>query len=1045
MKTINKILELRIRTSFSLKLSCLFAICTMIFQHSISYANVIEPSFLKRELGMVNIAVAGKVTDVNGSSLPGVTVTIKGTNTSTATDLEGNFKFSNQVPENSVIAFSLLGFKSKEVVITNVNFLTIILEEDLRQLSEVVVIGYGSQERKDLIGSISKIKADEVKQIPVGSFDAQLQGKAAGLQINSNTGVPGEGIFIRVRGTTSINASNDPLYIVDGVFINNSNLQTVSTGGKATSPIADINPADIESIEVLKDASATAIYGARGANGVVIVTTKRGDYNSKAKLNFNTTQGIAEAAKIWEQASGPLNAELHNESWINSGIDNPALNQTYANRPFRPVSEGGRGLPEEQQTYDRLGDIFQTARLQSYDLSLQGGSSGTKYYFGAGYTRQEATMKPVYFNRASFKLNLDQKVNNNIQVGITNSISRTFRNQARAGDGPQGGMFQTALLVATYLPKFNDDGTPAKWGPWDNLDVLLNNYDVKTKNIRYIGNVYLDADISPELKFRSSFGIDYNDYNESEYWNSLTLIGASPTNGLATAAVTNNSTWLNEQTLSYRKVFNGDHNFGLLVGNSLQGDLIKSTSAQGTNFPNDSFKKISSAATRIGSDSWTQSKLVSFFSRADYNYKSKYYLQLSVRADGSSRFGADNRWGYFPSVGTAWRIKEENFLRDLSFISDLKLRGSFGITGNQNGINNFASRGLWIGGVGYPDNTTGGDKPGIAPQQLANPSLRWEKTRQINGGVDLGLWDNRVALELNVYRKYTSDLLIQRPLASSTGFSSYYSNEGEISNTGFELNVNTTNIKKGDFQWQTNFNIARNKNVIEKLATPINVYSRDWLRMEEGHPMYSFWLYKQLYVDPQTGNAVFEDVNKDGKITVDDRQLLGNAMPDFFGGISNSFTYKGWDASVLFTFQYGNDVFNMNEFFDMAGGTRAERFASENSTKRWQNPGDITDVPRFTTVGNNYRLEQNSRLLEDGSFIRLKQLSIGYSIPKRLLTKFKIEDLRLSFTGSNLLLFTKYSGLDPESNVASSQNVQGLDFGTPPQPRTFQFGINLTL
>ncbi|MGV3705533.1 MAG: SusC/RagA family TonB-linked outer membrane protein [Arcticibacter sp.] len=1014
--------------------------------HLIGVLILLLPLYAKSQSpSSVNTTLKGQVIDdLTNTTLPGVTVHIKGTTHRVQTDQNGRFEFLTGQKLPYSLELSYIGFESKTQLVEH-SPVIIRLKESRVTLNDVVVVGYGTQNRKDLIGSVTKVNAEDVKQIPAGSFDAQLQGKAPGLQINSNTGIPGEGIFIRVRGTTSINASNNPLYVVDGVFMNNNSLQTVSTGGKATSPIADLNPSDIESIEVLKDASATAIYGARGANGVVIITTKKGSYNTKPKVSFNSYWGVAKTQNTWDIASGQLNAQLHNESWINSGIDNPALKQTYANRPFRPISEGGRGVPEEQQTYDRLSDIFQTAPLQNYDLSLQGGSEGTRYYIGGGYTRQEATMRPVYFERASLKLNLEQKVNKSIRAGVNNSISRSFRNQARAGDGPQGGMFQTGLLVATYLPKVNADGTPAKWGPWDNLDVLLNNYDVNTANVRYIGNVYLDADILPGLKFRSSFGIDYNDYKESEYWNSLTLLGAAPTNGLATSAVTNNNTWLNEQTLSYRKTINNAHTFGILIGNSLQGDVTSLTSAQGTNFPNDNFKNIASAAIRVGSENWTKNKLTSFFSRVDYNYNGKYYIEGSIRADGSSRFGSENRFGYFPSVGAAWRLKEENFLKNVNAVSDLKLKGSYGLTGNQNGINDFAARGLWNGGQSYPDNETSGDKPGIAPAQLANPNLKWEKTRQVNGGVELGLSNNRISLEANVYHKYTSDLLVQLPLASTTGFSSYYSNEGEVSNRGYEFSINTLNIKSDNFQWRTNFNISGNKNKIEKLVTPINVYNRDWLRMEQGHPLYSFWLYKQLYVDPANGNAVFEDVNKDGQITVADRQLIGNAMPDFFGGLNNSISYKGWDASVLFTFQYGNEVYNLNEFFDMAGGTRADRVLFANSARRWQQPGDITDVPRFTTVGNNYRLEQNSRLLEDGSFIRLKMLSLGYTLPEKALSRLKMNNLRIFVSGSNLLLFTKYSGLDPESNVASDQNVQGLDFGTPPQPSTYQFGINLTL
>ncbi|MDJ1506244.1 TonB-dependent receptor [Xanthocytophaga agilis] len=993
------------------------------------------------------VPIEGKVTDEKGNGLPGITILIKGTSSGTTTDADG--KFALAVPdENAVLVLSYIGYKTKEVSVGKQKNLSIALEPDTKQLSEIVIVGYGTQERKNLIGSVTKVNPAETKSIPTGSFDAQLQGQAAGLQINSNTGVPGDGIFIRVRGTTSINAGNDPLYVVDGVFINNTSLQTVNTGGRATSPIADINPADIESIEVLKDASATAIYGSRGANGVVIVTTKRGNYNAKPQLNFNHSQGWAWAPenRLWKLTTGPQHAELINEYWVNSGIDNPALKQTYENRPFRPKSEGGRGLPEEQNTYDRLHELFRTGRVANYDLSLNGGSKATKYYIGGGYTRQEANIKPIYFERASFKVNLDQQINDKVQIGVSNTLSRSFRNQARAGDGPQGGLLQSALHTPTYLPEYNEDSTPARWAGFDNLKVLLDNYDVNTVSLRYIGNLYADIELLPGLKLHSSFGIDYNHYDESEYWNDKTQLGASPTNGLATSSLTQNSTWLNEQTLSYRKSFGTQHTFGALIGNSLQSNVQNNTAAQGSGFPSNSYKQISSASTRTSSQSWTKSTLASFFGRVDYNYASKYFIELSVRADGSSRFGANNRWGYFPAIGAAWRIKEESFLKDIEFISDLKLRGSYGITGNQNGINNFAARGLWSGEGGYPDNTTGGDLAGTAPQQLGNPNLRWEKTRQFNAGLDLGLLNGRIGVEFNVYSKYTTDVLLEEPVPAITGFNSYYSNIGEISNKGYELAITSENIRKGDFSWRTSFNISGNVNKIEKLPVPINMYNRNWVRMEQGHSMYSFWLYKQEYVDTQTGQAVFQDVNTDGSITASDRQIIGNAVPKFFGGVSNTITYKGFDAGIIFSYQYGNKVFNLNRFFGEGGGTRdANRVLFASQLKRWQKPGDVTDVPRLTSVGNNYKLEQNSRFLEDGSFLKLSTVTVGYTLPKELTTRVRIEKLRLYVTGSNLFIVTKYTGADPESNVTSSQTVQGLDLGTPPQPRSIQVGVNVTL
>ena len=995
-----------------------------------------------------NILLSGKVVEEKTNApLEGATVHIKGTTHEVVTDKTGKFTFitGQKVPVIYIVSF--VGYQTHEVPVSEATGVQIQLKESGTQLNDVVVVGYGTQTRKNLVGAISKVKGAEINEIPVAGIDAQLQGKSAGVQINSNTGIPGDGIFVRVRGATSINAGNDPLYIVDGVFINNTSLQTVNTGGRATSPIADINPADIESIDILKDASSTAIYGSRGANGVVIITTKRGNFNVRPKITANYSTGWANAAKLWVLTTGPEHATLINEFYANSLADavTAADKTKYALPPFRAVSAGGRGLPEEQKTYDRLHEVFRTASLQNYDLAFAGGSKTTRYYLGASYTKQEAIINPLYFNRASFKLNVDQKINDKVQVGVSNSISRSFRNQGRTGDGPQGGILQSALHTPTYLPEVNADGTPARWAGFDNLQVLIDNYNVHTTSLRYIGNLFVDAEIMRDVKFRSSWSLDYNNYDESEYWNDKTQLGAAPTNGLATSALTQNTTWINEQTLSYHKNIESKHNVGFLLGNTIQGNVITSTSAQGSGFPNNSFSLISAAATRTSSQSWTKSNLTSFFSRAEYNYANRYFTEFSLRADGSSRFGENNKFGYFPSVGVAWRIIQEKFLEKAGLLSDLKLRASYGMTGNQNGINNFAALGLWSGGAGYPDNSTG-DKPGISPQQLANPNLKWEKTRQVNAGLDIGLLENRVTIEFNVYSKYTTDNLLQLPVPGISGFSTYYSNAGEISNKGFELNISSVIFKSKNVKWQTSFNISGNNNKIEKLAIPITQYSRDWIRLQQGYSLYSFWLYKQLYVDPQTGNAVFEDVNKDGQITVADRQILGSASPKLFGGLTNNLSYKAFDMGLLFSFQSGNKIFNLNRFFGEGGGTRdANRVIFASQLERWQKPGDITDVPRLTAFGNNYTLEQNSRFLEDGSFIKLRSLTFGYTIPKRIITKAKLEDLRLYFAGSNLFTFTKYTGPDPEANSTSNQNVQGVDIGTPPQPRTIQFGINLTL
>jgi TonB-linked SusC/RagA family outer membrane protein len=992
--------------------------------------------------------INGIVTDANSNKpLSGATVFVQGLNKEIIADAEGKFSIELPPGKKHALTFSLVGYQSQDLLPGNDNNVSISLQRINRQLDEVVVVGYGTKERRKLIGSVAKVNAAEIKQIPVASVDAQLQGKAAGVLVNSQSGIPGQSVVVRVRGATSLNAGNDPLYVVDGVFVNNTLLTTIDLGGKSNSPIADLNPADIESIEILKDASATAIYGSRGANGVVLITTKRGNFNARPKVNFNTTQGWAwaEKGRLWNLTTGPEHASLVNEQWINSGIDKPSLKQTFENRPFRPVSEGGRGLPEEQQTFDRLNDLFRTGRLQGYDLAVDGGTKSTKYYLGGSYAKQEADINPAYYERASFKLNLDQRINDRILIGTSSSLSYSKRNEVRAGTGPQGGIFQAGLHTPTYLPKLNPDGSPAKWAGFDNLQVLIDEPEISSISLRYIGNIFAEAEIIPRLRFRTSWSLDYNNYNEDEYDNDITQIGAA-SGGLAISAITQNSSWINEQTFSYRINPGEKHSIGILVGNTIQRNTMKYNRAQGTGFPNNSYTQISAASTRTATQSWTQSSLASFFSRIDYSYANKYFLEASVRADGSSRFGQNNKWGYFPSVGGAWRIKEEEFMQHTGALSDLKIRASYGITGNQNGISDFASQGLWTGGAGYPDNTTGGDRPGTAPLQLGNPDLRWEKTRQIDAGLDIGLFNNRINLSVDLYDKYTTDLLLPLQVQSISGFSSYSTNAGEISNKGLDLNINATVIQSKNFTWNSNFNISANRNKIEKLPTPSVYGARDLIRAQEGFSLYSFWMYKQLYVDPQTGAAVFEDLNKDGQITVADRMILGNASPKFYGGFTNSFTYRAFDLNIFFTYQSGNKVVSFDRILGEGGGTKdANRMIFAYNLRRWQQPGDITDVPRATSVGNNYGIEQNSRFLEDGSFMRLKSLTLGYNVPERIISKIRAQGLRIYFIGANLWTITNYIGPDPEATNTSDQNARGIDVGTPPQPQSFQFGINLTL
>lgn len=983
---------------------------------------------------LINSTLNGRIIDgKTKTSLPGAVIQIKGTTHEVLSDNNGRFNFKTGQIFPYILIVSHVGYETQEIT-ANGGEIEIGLKEAPKELDEVLVIGYGTQKRKNVIGAVTRVTTNETIVIPAGGFDAQLQGKAAGLQTTTNTGVPGEAVTVRMRGATSINADNTPLYVIDGVFINSSSLQTVNTGGKASSPISDINPSDIESIEILKDAEATALYGSRGANGVMIVTTKRGNYNQGTRINADASYGTAWAPPLWKLTTGEEHATLVNEYFANINGNRPFTGNT-----LNPAASSNRGTPDLQKTYDRLSEAFGNASLSNFNLSVASGNKSTRFYLGAGYNKQESILKPITFDRASFKVNVDHKINEKVLIGTSNTITRTFRNQGRAGDGPAGGLLQAALHTPTYLPPTNDQGVLVGRAGFDNLTLLIQYYDVNATSLRYIGNVFAEFELLPGLKLRSSWGIDYDNYKESEYWNSL-LIAGSPA-GAATSSVAQNVSWLNEQTITYRKKF-GRHNLGVLLGNTLQSNTYERTFLDGKGFANNSFTQISSASVITGTQNWSKNNLASFFGRVDYGFNDRYLVDFSIRADGSSKFGPNRKWGYFPAVGAAWRVKQESFLRDVSAVSDLKLRASYGVTGNQNGIGDFASQGLWSGGNPYKDSA------GISPQQLANDDLRWEKTSQFNVGIDISFFNGRISAEANYYYKYTSDGLLQLARPATTGFSSYWSNAAEISNKGFEFTLNTINIVRKDFNWSTSFNISQNKNKIEKLPTTLQYGSRNLILQKEGYPLYSFYLFNQLYVDPATGNAIYQKANgtEGTNPLATDKQVMGSVWPKFYGGISNDFKYRDFDFSFFFSFQYGNDTYNHNRFFGEGGGARdAARILFASNLARWQKPGDVTDVPKSDGVNINNYLDAGSRWLEDGSFLRLRTLSLGYNVPKRLVEKIGLKNVRAYVVGSNLFLVTNYTGPDPESSSNSSQNQPGIDLGTPPQPRSVQFGINIGL
>jgi TonB-linked SusC/RagA family outer membrane protein len=990
--------------------------------------------------------ISGRViTEDTRKPLDGAVVTIKTQRKLQAiTDENGDFSF-NARQLLVVLVVSYTGFETQEIRVAAKTGITILLKRDNRQLDEVVVTGYGTQNRKFIAGSISSVSGNDIRDIPEAGFNQLLQGKATGVQVTANSGVPGGGITFRVRGNNSINASVDPLYVIDGVFISNADLIQTGMGNQEQSnPLSDINPADIESIQILKDANATAIYGSQGANGVIIVTTKRGRLNAKPKLSFNAYHGWSNAIKEFKVTTGPQTAALFNESAINTAIDkglNPAsVTLAYPN-------------PDTLPTYNRIKDIFRTAATSDYELSVQGGTDKSTYYAGIGYLYQQSIVRPSNFERYTARLNYDNYITTRLKVGTSINITRTWRNVSSNDNNPQG-VINSALFPKSFLPVYNADGTYARYGSFDNQIALIKNLNNNAVGWRTIGNLFGEYSFLPELKLRTSWSIDNNDEYENDYANTLISAGIA-TNGSATSNDAKSTVFTNEQVLTYIKSWGSahKHNINALIGNTLSNVLSQNTSASGTGFATNSLSAISVAATTLGSSSKSTSKLVSFFGKASYTYDNKYTIDASLRADASSKFGINKRWGYFPSGGITWNAGQESFIQQLHLFDDLKLRGSLGLSGNQNGIGAYAAQGLWSAGYNYLNTA------GTAPTQLANPNLSWETTRQVDVGIEFSVLKSRLNAVVDYYNKYTYDLLLNVPVPSRSGFTSYLQNYGAIRNKGVEISLHSVNISTGNFKWQSDFNVSFNTNRIEKLASDIaqGASGRNISILRQGYPVNSFWLYKQLSVDPQTGNAIYQDVNKDNSITSADRQIVGNALPKYTGGFNNTLTYHSFDLSFLFYFSEGNKIMNMNDFFLIHGGTQANIGFVPRQLDRWQKAGDITDIPRLTTYSgnpsqndggaNNYGgnvASLSTRYLEDGSFIRLKTLTLGYTLPPSAVRKIKLNSVRAYVQATNVFTITKYLGLDPEiSSQSNNQNTAGYDWATVPQPRTLQVGLNV--
>jgi len=948
--------------------------------------------------------ISGVVKDSEGQLLPGVSIIIKGTTNGTETDFDGNF--SLLVKEGDILVLSSIGYTSKEVVYTGQNSLTIVLESDVTYLNDVIIVGYGTQKIKDITGSVSQISSETIEERPILQITDAMAGKAAGVTVVSPSGKPQSGGFIRIRGTTSIGASSEPLYVIDGIPVD---------------VIYDINPNDIESISILKDASSAAIYGASGANGVVIIKTKRGS-SKDGQISFDSYVGTSTVSN----KLGTINSSQYIELMDELGL----------------VADWS----QYTENTDWQDEIYRTALRQNYQLSFSGADKGMNYYISGNYQDAEGVIRSNEVERYSAKVNFSKQIRNWLKIGtnLTYSKWRDVDVTDNAGAG-RGGVVLGALVTPSVIGIFNDDGTytgnPLQ-SSWENPVAGTDAPDKEYHNSRFLGTTYLDIDITDELQFKTRFSIHDSNGKFTYFLDPYSTDWGRVNQGIASESSSKNFYWSFENMITFKKTI-GAHVFDVLGGYIASKKNNSNFSAETKNFANESVKTIAGGSIINYATSYESERSnESFISRVNYAYDDKYLVTANFRADGSSVFGPNNQWGYFPSFSLGWRLTEENFMKE-GFFDDIKFRFGWGQVGNDR-IAPYA----WYGTVapGYNYVIGGNIVPGIAAETLENQDLKWETTVQTDIGVDLTFLDNRLNVIMDYYVKNTEDLLLGMPIPTSTGFTSSIQNVGEIKNKGFEFTILGKVIEKDDFSWDTNFNMSFNDNEIIDLKDQIimtgDIYQRgNVVRAEEGQPMGNFWGFISDGVDPSTGDIIYRDLDGDGEINADgDKTVIGNANPDFSYGFTNSLNYKGFGLNIFFQGVSGNDIFNATRIETEA----MTDFKSQSSAvvNRWQQPGDVTSIPK-ATLGDKYNSDLSSRFIEDGSYLRLKTLTFSYDFNQSFIEKSFLSRLKLYFTAENLTTFTDYSGYDPEVNAFGSSNlVQGVDYGTYPQTQNFIFGIN---
>jgi TonB-linked SusC/RagA family outer membrane protein len=1007
--------------------------------------------------------VTGTVTGVeDGQPVVGATVTVKGTSVGVSTDINGKYQIS--VAPGATLEFRYVGMKSKEVVVGSSSVIDVDMELELKGVDEVVVVGYGTQIKSKVTGSISKVDGESLQNIPVPTVEQALQGKSAGVFIESVNGKSTGTTNIRIRGSSSITATNQPLFVVDGIPLTT---EALNYSGAVINPLTSINFNDVESIEILKDAASSAIYGSRGTNGVVIITTKKG-ISGATKLNFTLQTGFNEASRKRSFMNADQYIKYFKEAAYNSdlidGIDpinNPDDYQyswlEFANNRLKRYSGwaailDGSGNYTGTQANTNWQDLaFQKGKILSADFSAQGGNDKLKFFTSLSYNKSEGILVSNGIEKISARLNIDNKVNKFTDLGFTLSLNRTNIDQVSADNAFSTPMQLVALSPIT--PEYDLNGNLSALPVTTYYNGLID-VQYATRNIleyRTVANGYLVFSLLKGLKWRNEVGFDLYNLKENGRYGKETDTGAG-SNGYGFANYGQTQNINTKSYLDYLTKF-GDFGFSGVLGTEFQYTAVDNARAEGEQFPSDNLKTLASAGLITGATATlTQYSFISYFSRLNFDYMSKYLVTFSGRVDGSSRFGENNRYGFFPAASLGWVLSKEGFLSDNSALSFLKLRTSYGLTGNA-GIDNFGHLGLY--GI-HRYNGLGG----MAPSQLKNPDLGWESTRQIDFGIDYGFFKNRVSGEIDFYTKKTRDLLLNIPVPETSGFASQIKNIGSVQNQGFEFVINTNNLT-GKFYWNTSLNLSYNKHKVTNLGdqTIIDQGSARYMNVVKvGEPIGVFYGAEYAGVDPSNGDALWYVNTKDsnGKVidhttTTNDFNsanfvVLGCPTPNFLGAITNVVGYKGFELSFTFQGVSGNKIHLIGDQWMAANGVWFDNQLTSQLAS-WKQAGDVTDVPQARLGYDNGDQSRNSRYLSDGSYIKLRSLVFSYDIPKRIAERAGLERIRLFIQGQNLFMITKYKGWDPEvsTDFLNDNITSGCDFYSAPQPRTLVFGITVGL